>query len=326
MKSASENQSFPLPDPASFEDVACLYCGSEARRAFVTAQEDLTGKPGDFSFVQCKDCSLVYQHPRIDLEHIKAYYDDEYIAHRKQSNWGPLAWFFEWAMDGLDRKKDAIVRRHVALGPRSEVLDVGCGVGTFLSKLRKRYGCQNTGVDFIDLRGAPELEHVDFHCGPFYEQDLGEARFDLITMWHFLEHDYDPLRSLRQAHHNLKDGGRLVVEVPRLDSVSWRLYQERWPGLQAPQHTVAYDKAMLLETAKKAGFPVVEYLPYGAYPAYFYLFAGAAFKLRKGRGLDASKAIYPYFAGQFALAPVILLEKKLNLAMQTIICSKGPVD
>ena len=218
MTSVSTNASFPLPDPSFFEDVLCLYCGSDARQPFVTAQEDLTGKPGDFTFVQCKDCSLVYQHPRIDIEHIKAYYDDEYIAHRKHSNWGPLAWFFEWIMDSLDRKKDAIVRRHVELGPHSQVLDVGCGVGTFLAKMHKRYGSINTGVDFIDLRGAPELHTVEFHCGPLYEQDLGTARFDLITMWHFLEHDYDPLRTLRHAHHALKDNGRLVIEVPRPDS------------------------------------------------------------------------------------------------------------
>jgi len=68
---------------------------------------------------------------------------------------------------------------------------------------------------------------------------------------------------------------------------------------------------------------VVEYLPYGAFPAYFYLFAGTAFKLLKGRGLNLSKAIYPYFLGQLLLLPLLLFERKLNLAMQTVIC-KSP--
>ena len=55
-------------------------------------------------------------------------------------------------------------------------------------------------------------------------------------------------------------------------------------------------------------------------PPYFYLFAGVAFKFLKGKGLNLSRAIYPYFLGQLLLLPVILLQRHLNLAMQTVIC------
>jgi len=66
-------------------------------------------------------------------------------------------------------------------------------------------------------------------------------------MWHFLEHDYDPVRSLRKAGEALKRDGRLIVEVPRLDSRTFQMYGNRWPGLQAPQHTVLFDRDMLSE-------------------------------------------------------------------------------
>ena len=177
-------------------------------------------------------------------------------------------------------------------------------------------------MDFKDLRGHSSLEGVDFRQGLFYEQDLGHERFDLVTMWHFLEHDYDPQRTLAKASAVLKPSGRLVIEVPRLDSVSFKLYGDRWPGLQAPQHTALYDKQSLLRMVEKAGFEVIDYLPYGSFPAYFYLFAGAAFRVLKGKGLNLSKAIYPYFAGQLALTPVLLFEKQLNLAMQTVVCRR----
>lgn len=311
------------PDASYFEPVSCYFCSGESRSPFVTAQEDLTGKPGDFTFVKCDDCSLVYQHPRILIEHIKSYYDQEYLAHRKQTNWGPLTPLVDYVMDGMDRKKDTIVKRHIHLNPRSEVLDIGCGVGTFLAKMTKLYGAKTTGVDFMDLSDAAGLKQVDFRCGAFRDQAFEPQQFDLITMWHYLEHDYQPLDTLRRAHEVMQDEGLLVIEVPRLDSRSWDLYRERWPGLQAPQHTVLFDKTMLLSFVEKAGFSLVEYLPYGAFPAYFYLFAGAAFKLLKGKGLNAQKAVYPYFAGQLALAPILLLEKKLNLAMQTVVCRKA---
>src|SRR5205823_526603 len=121
-------------------------------------------------------------------------------------------------------------------------------------------GARVTGVDFKDLSHLPGFDEIDFHCGLVHEHDFGERRFDLITMWHFLEHDYDPLRTLNLAAAALTDAGRLVIEVPRLDSMSFRLFRERWPGLQAPQHTVLYTRATLLGLMARAGLEVVAYL------------------------------------------------------------------
>jgi SAM-dependent methyltransferase len=305
-----------------FETVGCYLCGSQSTTPFLSAEDDLTGKPGRFTFVTCTDCGLRYQNPRLTVDHIKAYYDDEYIAHRKKSDWGVLTGFFNWAMSRHDRQKDKLVSEFVKLDAKSEVLDVGCAVGTFLQTVRSRYGAPVTGVDFKDLSAHPALAGVDFRCGLFYEQDFGSKRFDLITMWHFLEHDYDPIRTLCVAGDLLAPRGRLIIEVPRLDSTTFRMYGDRWPGLQAPQHTVLYDRKTFLAAMDAAGLEVVAYLPYGAFPAFFYFFAGAAFKLLRGKGLNLSRAIYPYFIGQLLFAPILAFEKQLNFAMQTVVCRR----
>ena len=305
------------------ESVRCYLCGADACDPFVEAQDDLTGKPGTFTFVVCRRCGLAYQNPRVPLSRIGEYYDDQYIAHRRTRSWGMLTPVFERAMNKLDSDKDRIVSRFVALTPRSDVLDVGCAVGTFLQRIRKRYGSSVCGIDFKDLSGAHTMEGVEFHCNVFYEAPLRENRFDLVTMWHFLEHDYDPARSLDTARRVLKPGGTLVVEVPRLDSRTFTWFTSRWPGLQAPQHTVLLDRERLLRFVRAAGLQIVEYLPYGAFPAYFYLFTGVAFRMRRGRGLNLRRAMLPYFAGQVLATPVLLFERRLNLAMQTVICRKG---
>jgi SAM-dependent methyltransferase len=304
------------------ERVACCLCGADDADPFITAEDDYTGKPGRFTFVACRQCGLHYQNPRLTIDEIKYFYDDEYIAHRKKSNWGVLTRFFNWAMSRHDRQKEAIVSRFVPLGRKSEVLDVGCAVGTFLQHLRARYGVVPTGVDFKDLSASPSLAGVDFRCGLFYEQQFESKRFDLITMWHFLEHDYDPMRTLRTARDLLREDGRLIIEVPRLDSMTFRLFRHRWPGLQAPQHTVLFDRRALLAAMDAAGLDVVEYLPYGAFPAFFYFFAGAAFTLLRGKGLNLGKAIYPYFIGQILMSPLLAFEKQLNFAMQTVVCRR----
>ena len=312
----------PILENSILETVRCYSCGSTSSREFIVAEDDLTGKPGSFRFVTCQDCDLVYQNPRIRMGHIESYYDNEYIAHRKKTDWGWLTRFYNRVMDKHDVDKDRIVRRYVQLGPESAILDVGCAVGTFLQKMRKLYGARVSGVDFKDLSYSPSLEGVDFHCGLFYDQALSADQFDLVTMWHFLEHDYDPSQTLATAKRVLKPEGRLVIEVPRLDSLTFRLYRERWPGLQAPQHTVLFEKKTLLRLVEKSGLDVVDYLPYGAFPPYFYIFAGAAFKILKGRGLNLSKAIVPYFLGQVLMLPVLMAERQLNLAMQTVICRR----
>ena len=307
---------------AAMESVRCYLCGSSNSKPFIHAEDDLGGTPGRFRFVRCSSCALVYQNPRVTLEAIGAYYDDTYIAHRKKRDWGVLTPLFERAMNRLDCDKARVVSRHLELSPATQVLDVGCAVGTFLAHLHRMSGAQVAGVDFKDLSTAETLREVEFHCGLFYEAPLADRRFDLVTMWHFLEHDYDPVRSLATAHRVLRPGGTLVIEVPRLDSRTFRWFGDRWPGLQAPQHTVLYDRDALVRAVTSTGFEVVEYLPYGAFPAYFYLFTGAAFRLLKGRGLDLDKAIVPYFLGQVLTFPLMAFEKRLNLAMQTVVCRR----
>ncbi|MBE0619921.1 MAG: class I SAM-dependent methyltransferase [Burkholderiales bacterium] len=308
------------PPPDQFEPVACYLCGATEYAPLTEAEDDLTGKPGRFQFVTCARCGLAYQNPRLTAEHIGAYYDDEYIAHRKKTDWGLLTPLYNWAMGKHDRDKLKLVQRYLDPGPATRVLDLGCGAGTFLAHTHARTGAAVTGVDFKDLSALPWMRDIEFRHGRLGDQDFGARRFDLITMWHFLEHDYEPLATLARTHALLADAGLLVIEVPRLDSLSFRLFRERWPGLQAPQHTALYSRDTLLALMRRADLEVVDYLPYGAFPPYFYLYTGVAFKLLKGRGLNLSRAIYPYFLGQALLAPLLLFQRRLNLAMHTVVC------
>ncbi len=311
-----------FPGPEIFEPVDCYACGSHDSTPFVNAEDDLTGKPGLFTFVKCRNCRLAYQNPRVRLEHIGAYYEDEYVAHRRKTDWGWLTPFYRGAVDRHDREKVTLVENYVRLGKDSEVLDVGCAAGTFVTKIARRTGAAVTGVDFKDLSPQPAHASADLRRGLLYDQAFGPRRFDLITMWRFLERDYDPPRTLRTARDLLARDGRLVIEVPCLDSVTWKIYRERWPGLHAPQHTVLFTRHSLHTMVEAAGLEVVDQLSYGALPAYYYLFAGAAFKLLKGRGLAPERAVLPYFLGQVLLFPVLLFERHLNLAMQTIVCRR----
>ena len=83
--------------------------------------------------------------------------------------------------------------------------------------------------------------------------------------------------------------------------------------------TVADINKKYTEMLKKNNLVLEDYLPYGAFPAYFYIFTGIYFKTI-GKGLNLNKIIFPYFLGQFILTPFLWFHKKLNLSMQTVVC------
>ncbi len=309
------------PQHFQFEVVNCYSCGKSECTEFLIGQEDLTGKEGNFLYVKCTHCDLVYQNPRLNLDGIKEFYDGEYIAHRKKKNWGLLTPLYEWAMNKHDRDKDKLVNKYYPITEKTRILDVGCTVGTFLIHMNQKYNCKISGVDFKDGLTYPGFDKIDFYEGLFYEQNIPEDSVDILTMWHFFEHDYDPIRSLEMAKKILEKNGKLIIEVPRLNSLTSKMYKNKWPGIQAPQHTALYDKKSFIRMLEQNGFEVEVYLPYGAFPPYFYIFTGLYFKLF-GKGLNLNRIIIPYFLGQFLLFPFLLFKNKLNLSMQTIVCKK----
>jgi 2-polyprenyl-3-methyl-5-hydroxy-6-metoxy-1,4-benzoquinol methylase len=314
-------KSFKNPKHYRFETVNCYQCDADNYRFFLKGEDDLTGKEGEFQYVKCNECGMVYQNPRIAVDQIKEFYDGEYIAHRKKKNWGVLTPLYEWTMNKHDRDKEKIVTNYLNLNEKTEVLDVGCAVGTFLLHIHKNYNCKISGVDFKEGLEYPDFDKIEFYEGLFYDQKIKEQRYDLVTMWHFLEHCYDPNQSLQMASKVLKKDGKLIIEVPRLDSFTFKLFGKKWPGVQAPQHTVLYDKKIFMTMLEKNGFKVVKYMPYGAFPPYFYIFAGSYFKII-GKNLNLNRIIFPYFLGQLLLIPILIFQKVLNLSMQTVVCEK----
>lgn len=311
------------PTPAELEEVPCPGCEAQLPAPFREARDDLHGTPGRFRFVRCRACELVYQSPRIRADLIERYYDETYLAHSNTQGairWGPLRPLVARAFGRHDRRKLALVERALALGPGQRVLDVGSGAGSFLARLVEARGVSGTAVEFKDLRHLPDYAQLEFRHGTAAEASLEDAAYDLATLWHVLEHDYEPRQTLAAIRRALRPEGRCLIEVPCLGSLSDRLYGERWPGLQAPQHTILFSKESLIRFVEESGFEVLEYLPYGAFPAYFYLFAGAAFQVRVGQGLDFARAAPAYFLGRALAAPLLLFERRLNLAMQTLIC------
>lgn len=136
------------------------------------------------------------------------------------------------------------------------LLDVGCGGGAFLSRMRDA-GWKVTGTE-PDPRAAARLrEELGF---PVFVQvediDATHQRFDLITLNHVIEHVPDPAELLRQLTQRLARGGQIIVTTPNAASLGARIFGRHWRGLEPPRHFNVFSQQSLAETVEQAGLVV----------------------------------------------------------------------
>ncbi len=152
--------------------------------------------------------------------------------------------------------------------PRSvtegKVMDVGCGNGGYIMLLKKM-GWEVYGIDISTNALEKIKQDAKTHVltGELIEQDLPENKFDLVTMWHSLEHMRDPREILRKIYSITKPGGKLLICVPNYANVIAKLFRQRWFALDLPRHLFHFTPAMLKKMLLSAGFRVssIRYIP-----------------------------------------------------------------
>ncbi|MFL5241025.1 MAG: class I SAM-dependent methyltransferase [Gemmataceae bacterium] len=135
------------------------------------------------------------------------------------------------------------------------LLDFGCGGGRFL----KRMHCAGWDVTGLDA-SEDAVKRIRFglglraHVGTLPFPSLPDSSFDLITMWQTLEHVHDPLEALRDAYRLLAPGGELIISLPNIDSLPFRIFGHAWLGLDLPRHLTHFTPPTLHAMLERAGF------------------------------------------------------------------------
>lgn len=138
------------------------------------------------------------------------------------------------------------LKRHVRLAPSTRILDIGCGTGQFLGLLKRQYGCDCLGLDLDPAliesgrKNGVNLQVVDFEKS--FESD---QRFDLITMFHVIEHFADPAGAIVRAGRHLRPGGWLCIETPASNAPSRRIFGASWFPLLPPYHRHLFSECSL---------------------------------------------------------------------------------
>jgi 2-polyprenyl-3-methyl-5-hydroxy-6-metoxy-1,4-benzoquinol methylase len=147
---------------------------------------------------------------------------------------------------------------YVPYKKEGRLLEVGCGNGRFLDRLR-RAGWNCVGVDF-DQEAARTARRLglDVRVGDLAAQDFADASFDALVMSHVIEHVPDPRAVLAECRRVLRPGGRIVLLTPNVRSLGHRVAGRHWIGLDPPRHLFVYTAAALGRLLDGAGFTAIE--------------------------------------------------------------------
>nr|WP_223297558.1 class I SAM-dependent methyltransferase [Catenulispora acidiphila] len=242
----------------------CAWCGSGRLRERLHTTDLLQHKPGAFRLDRCLDCGHIFQNPRLNADGLEFYYRDFYDGLGEKSTAGLFA-----GRGATYRRRAEALLPYTGLNTNTDIdthaldswLDVGTGHGHFCEAAREVF--PQTAFDGLDFTDGAELAEKAGRVrrgyrGSFVEVAAAVAgTYDVVSMFHYLEHSVEPAMELEAARLALRPGGYLLIEVPDAASRYSRLLGRRWlPWLQ-PQHLHFLPVRNLRDRLAALGFTVV---------------------------------------------------------------------
>jgi 2-polyprenyl-3-methyl-5-hydroxy-6-metoxy-1,4-benzoquinol methylase len=213
-----------------------------------------TQKP--FLVVECEGCRLMRLYPQPTPLELHEYYPSDYWFSPSEDKVTKLAEFYRKfvLMDHVRFVTKALAN---AGSEEGLLLDVGCGGGLFLHLMRER-GVKGMGLDFSLAAAAVALQRFDIPvvCATLSKAPIADESCKVITMFHVLEHLFDPLAYLQAAHKLLEPEGRLVVQVPNAACWQFLILGKDWNGIDVPRHLINFRASELEALLDFAGFEV----------------------------------------------------------------------
>lgn len=251
----------------------CSLCGATGEIAQQTIADPDGNLAGTWSFRRCtnQECGVYWLDPApLPDEMWKAY--TSYHTHTRKTTRRiskatlslvhrliKLALWPLWLLNGLQREADYLRFMTLRSEPTGKLLDVGCGGGRFLNRMKMR-GWEVEGSDF-DEQATQKVSArygIKTHVGDLSQCALPANSFDVITMSQTIEHLYTPEATLHECLRLLKPGGLLVMTTPNVNSIAAAEFSAHWRGWEAPRHLHLFSVESLRWLTLRVGFDIVE--------------------------------------------------------------------
>ena len=301
----------------------CPICNASSIASFIKTTAQMHSSKELFNFDQCANCQLVFLNPRVNLDNLKNYYTSYYLPYRGSEAWGKYSKLVEGSQKKLDLKRVNRVKEMCSVSPKSLILDVGCGNPSFLKACQQELNCKTLGIDFSDEGWKEQstlFKGLDLQVAEIKDLSLN-LKPDIITMWHYLEHDYTPLENLTYLKSIAKPSTTLIIEIPNFDSISRKKYNENWAGWHTPRHTSLFSPDNIKLLLDKSGWNVSQLLTYGTLNPYLLFWMSEIEQKGIQWNKNMENEFWDFVIGMLKFMPTKWNEKKLSLGVMTVIAT-----
>jgi len=235
----------------------CPICRSSEISPVLTATDHLVSKK-QFPIWECRSCKGRFTQDVPDTDEIGAYYaSEEYVSHTETKK-GLVNSAYHAVRKFTLQQKRKLVSRHSGK-TAGRIMDVGCGTGAFL-KVMQDAGWTITG---LEPDAAARAKAVDRGVPAHEPSEIYRLKdpFDVITLWHVLEHVHDLHGYLDRIEQLLLPDGALFIAVPNYTSHDGQHYGQNWAAYDVPRHLYHFSPYSLRMLMAGHGLRVVQMLP-----------------------------------------------------------------
>lgn len=233
--------------------VLCPVCSNNGYEKQFSGKDYRCGTSNEvFDVAKCQACGFLFVTNPPDLKDLGKYYPENYYIDETDPVKGK-------PKRGFGSKKVSLAMKFRSDG---KVLDIGCGDGDFLQKM------QGSGFDVYGLDVSAKAVEItkaklglDGSSDRICNAELKDCgfkpeQFNLVTMWHVLEHVYNPREILQEIKRVLGQDGILVIEVPNVNSLGYRIFGKYCFHMEIPRHVSHYSISTLVKLLDLEGFTV----------------------------------------------------------------------
>ncbi len=244
---------------------SCPVCGS-ANLKIDFSCNDYYASNETFELYRCADCSFLFTQDFPNEDNIGKYYETEkYISH-SNNNKGLVNKLYHIVRKNMMKKKALIVNSHTTSSSRW-LLDIGCGIGHFLSYM----SANNWSVKGVEKnKEAREFAKNNYGIltdSPETLNKYEELTFGVITLWHSLEHLENLNETLKKINKLLVENGTVFIAVPNSNSADAKYYKEKWAAYDVPRHLWHFSPDTMKIITKNNGFGIekIHPMPFDAF-------------------------------------------------------------
>lgn len=216
--------------------VVCKLCGEADSNPLYSAA-DFDDKAISYQLVQCTKCCVTFLYPELSQNDINNAYNNTYYGNSGSKFLPVIEAWSRYAAKKRARKLLTLHKSNKSL----RVLDIGCGRGVLIAAFES-LGHKVVG---LERKNSPFHDCANVICDDIHKLKYGKETFDLIILWHVLEHLPDPANTLQTACQLLKPSGSIFIAVPNFGSNQAKIFKKYWFHLDLPRHLFHFKKKSL---------------------------------------------------------------------------------